>query len=404
MESSSSNKMRFASALTTIADTSQAARQIAEELQTQLGGPANLVVVFFSREHFGAAGKIAARLSEQLGQPVLLGATGEAIVGRGQEIEEGPALSAWAARLPGVELVPMHLEFQRTTEGSAFVGFPDALAADWPTDAKLLLIGEPFSFPADALLERIAEEHPAVLVFGGMASGGHAPGEHKLLLGTQSFTSGAVGLLLSGAVSVRNVVSQGCRPIGRTFVVTKAEQNVIAELSGKPALAQLEEVYRELPTADQKLLERGLHVGRVINEYQETFERGDFLIRNVIGADRETGAIAIGDFARVGQTVQFHVRDAKSADEELRELLVHAGRGAPGHDMGALLFTCNGRGTRLFPEPHHDASVLAECCGDVPVAGLFAQGEIGPIGGKNFLHGFTASIALFEPREKAEAV
>lgn len=393
--------MRFASALSTRAGTREAADEVAGELKRQLDGPADLVVVFFSREHAADASEIAARLFDALRDVVLLGASGEAIVGRRQEIEEGPAISAWAARLPEVDLVPMHLEFQHTPEGGSFVGWPDALSDKWPADAKLLLIGEPFTFPADALLERLAEDHAELPVFGGMASGGSAPGEHKLLLGRQSFAAGAVATVISGAVNIRNVVSQGCRPIGRTFVITKAQQNVIGELSGKPALVQLEEVYRELPPADQRLLERGLHLGRVINEYQGSFGRGDFLIRNVIGGDRESGAIAIGDFVRVGQTVQFHVRDAESADEDLRELLSRAG-GARDLQAGALLFTCNGRGTRLFPEPHHDASVLADCCGDVPVAGLFAQGEIGPVGGRNFLHGFTASVALFEPRERAQ--
>ncbi|MGH7139612.1 MAG: FIST signal transduction protein, partial [Pirellulales bacterium] len=182
----------------------------------------------------------------------------------------------------------------------------------------------------------------------------------------------------------------------RHYVITKAEQNVILELSGKPTLAQLQELFETLSPRDQQLLQTGLHVGRVINEYQERFERGDFLVRNCLGADRETGALAIGDFVRPGQTVQFHVRDSQTADEDLRELLGRCG----GKAQGALLFTCNGRGTRLFEQPHHDAGVLRELLGPIPVAGFFAQGEMGPIGGKNFLHGFTASCALFLPHCK----
>ena len=173
-------------------------------------------------------------------------------------------------------------------------------------------------------------------------------------------------------------------------------RNIIHELSGKPAMTLLGELWQTLSPEDQRLVQRGLHVGQVINEYQDHFGRGDFLIRNVVGADPEQGVIAIGDYARTGQTVQFHVRDAQSADEDLRELLAGAAQSGA-RPAGALVFTCNGRGTRLFPEPNHDSGVLASRWPDLPVAGLFAQGEIGPVGGKNFLHGFTASVALFEP-------
>jgi small ligand-binding sensory domain FIST len=183
------------------------------------------------------------------------------------------------------------------------------------------------------------------------------------------------------------------------MVVTKAEQNIISELGGKPALEQLRAVFRTLAPEEEEMVQRGLHVGRAISEYRDHFGRGDFLVRNVVGADPQSGAIGIGDLVRTGQTVQFHVRDARTADEDLRELLAAGDRNRP--PLGALLFTCNGRGTRLFPAPHHDAQAVRQAFGEVPVAGLFAQGEIGPIGGQNFLHGFTASIALFEPDEPA---
>jgi small ligand-binding sensory domain FIST len=259
------------------------------------------------------------------------------------------------------------------------------------------MLAEPFSFPADQLLGRLNEDRPGVTILGGMASGGGRPGQNRLLLGPNQIDSGAVAALISGPVSVRSVVSQGCRPIGRHLLVTKADQNVILELSGKPALAQLREMFQELPQRDQALIQKGLHVGRVINEMQGEFGRGDFLVRNVIGADPQSGAIAIGDYVRRGQTVQFHVRDHQTADEDLRELLTAAAGGANSSPAGALLFTCNGRGTRMFESPDHDAGVLQETWPDLPVAGFFAQGEIGPVGGRNFLHGFTASMALFGP-------
>ena len=261
----------------------------------------------------------------------------------------------------------------------------------------MLLLGEPFSFPADELIRRLNEDRPGVPVLGGMASGGVAPGENRLLLGTQVFSHGAVAALVHGDVRIRSVVSQGCRPIGKPFVVTKSEANVIHELGGVAALVRLQEVFETLTEQDRLLVRHGLHVGRVLSEYQDKFVRGDFLVRNVIGADPKSGAIAIGDFVRPGQTVQFHIRDEQTADEDLRELLKTAAEpGGDNRSRGALLFTCNGRGTRLFSSADHDVRCVRQALGEIPVAGFFAQGEIGPIGGNNFLHGFTASIAVFE--------
>jgi len=206
------------------------------------------------------------------------------------------------------------------------------------------------------------------------------------------FEQGAAVVLLQGGVQVKTVVSQGCRPIGQHFVITKAERNVIQQLGGVPAYRRLDELFQTLPTRDQKMVQHGLHVGRVVSEYQDKFEQGDFLIRNVVGVDPEEQTITISDYVRPGQTVQFHIRDADTADAELRQLLSRV----ENPTAAALLFTCNGRGTRLFSEPHHDALAIKNAAGDIPLAGLFAAGELGPIGGKNFMHGFTASIALFQ--------
>ena len=227
---------------------------------------------------------------------------------------------------------------------------------------------------------------------GGNASGGHQPGNNRLALGSEIWETGAVGVLIEGPVRIRTVVSQGCRPIGHPLIVTRTEKNLVRELGRRPALEVFQEIFEDLEPSDQRRVLTGLHLGRVINEYQERFNRGDFLVRNVLGATEE-GAIAITDQLRVGQTVQFHVRDADSADEDLRELLLSAQNSKP---AAALLFSCNGRGTRLFNSADHDVSLIHEILGKIPVAGFFAMGEIGPIGGRNFLHGFTASIVLFE--------
>jgi small ligand-binding sensory domain FIST len=215
-------------------------------------------------------------------------------------------------------------------------------------------------------------------------------------LNSECHAFGAVGVVLHGGPRIRSVVSQGCRPIGTHYVITKAEENVVYELGGVPPMQRLHELLSTLSEEDQQLMEEGLHLGVVMNEYQDAFRRGDFLISNLLGADSESGAIAIGNPVRTGQTVQFHVRDAQAADEDLHQLLDDDRTQNGDPPQAALLFSCNGRGTRLFPEANHDAGTIQSKVGPIPLAGFFAQGEFGPVGGKNHIHGFTASVALFE--------
>ncbi len=356
-------------------------------------GRADLAFVFVSSAYGQPIRAAMEGLSDLLEVPTLIAATAEGVLAEGEEHESGPAVAVWLARLPGAMIEPLALEYSKTPDGGMFVGWPQALERDWPDDATLLLIADPFSFPVDAVIRRLEEDHPGVPIVGGMASGGIVPGSNTLVVNSRTYDSGAVGVVIGGG-RIRPVVSQGCRPIGRPMVITKAEENLIVELGGRPALDRLREVYGQLTPEDRELVRSSLHVGRAASEYKEHFQRGDFLVRNVVGADPDLGVLAIGDAVRVGQTVQFHVRDAQTAHEDLQELLAaHAGGGTP---SGALVFTCNGRGTRLFAAPHHDARCLRDCLGPIPAAGFFAQGEIGPIGRRNCLHGFTASIAVFE--------
>lgn len=384
--------MMFASAVSTLPETGAAVAEVARAVGESLPGDLDLAVVFFSTHHAETLDELGPGLAQRLSAKHLIGCTGESIVARRQELEMTPAVSLWAAQLPDVDIVPLRLKFERTPEGGSIVGWPDELLGDWPEESTLLLLGEPFTFPADYLLERMAEDRPGLPIIGGMASGGGSPGENRLLLDGEVHNEGAVALRISGRVKVTSVVSQGCRPVGRPLVITKADKNVLLELGGQPAVARLQEVFQQLPTSEQQLAQRGLHIGLVADEYQEHREQGDFLIRNVLGFDQNLGAIAVADFVRPGQTVQFQIRDERSADADLRELLSRAKQASP---QAGLLFTCNGRGTRLFSQPHHDAAAIAETLGDIPLAGLFAQGEIGPVAGRNFLHGFTASVALF---------
>ncbi len=368
---------------------------LAEDCLKQLGDQPDLALVFLSADHAFAAEKIAEQLCGLLGTENLLGCTAESLVSGARELESVSAAALWVARLPDPPTAPFELRLLRTPDGPSIVGWPEALDGPWDPSTMLLVLGDPFSFPADLLLERLNEDRPKTLVFGGMASGGMAPGESRLILGPRVLDAGAVALAMPYPDPIRTVVSQGCRPIGEPFVVTAAEANVIQQLGGKPALQQLQGVVDALANSEKELLRGGLHLGRVVNEYQERFEQGDFLVRNVTAIDRESGSIQVGDFYRAGQTVQFHVRDQQTAADELKWLLARIRDDRDFQPRGGLMFTCNGRGTRLFSEPDHDAGLVAKTLGPLPLAGFFAQGELGPIRGLNFLHGFTASIVLF---------
>jgi small ligand-binding sensory domain FIST len=381
--------------LSTAQATSKALQEAEEKLEDGLGGEtADLALIFASMHHADELGRIAAGLLEEGRARHVLGCTGESIVGEDREVEGAPALSIWAGNLPGSSIQPLRLS---EPDGQ---GLEALESIETPDQAAILLLGDPFSFQADEFLKQINQKARGLRVMGGMASGSQVPRANQLVLDDRAYHDGAVAMALRGPISIQTVVSQGCRPIGRTLIVTKAEQNVIKELGRSPALAVLRELFQELSADDQAKVQDGLHVGRVINEYQGSFQRGDFLVRNVIGAD-DSGAIRITDLVRVGQTVQFHVRDAETADEDLRENLVLAReeRRSSASPAGALLFTCNGRGSRLFDMPDHDVKLIHEVFGPIPVAGFFAMGEIGPIGGQNFLHGFTASVVLFAPVE-----
>jgi small ligand-binding sensory domain FIST len=377
-------------------DTARALAEVSGAVAAQLSGVApDLSFLFATRDHIASLENLARRAVAATGSKLLLGCTAESIAGGGLEIESGSALSLWCAVLPGADLEPFHVTFERTPDGPICNGFPDPPEGTGQPRAAFV-VADPYSCAVDALLSRLGDELPKVPVIGGMASGASARGENRLYYNGDDLSDGGVGVIVRGGPQIHTVVSQGCRPIGLTFVVTKVEENIVLELGGKPALSRLEQTYAGLSEEDRLQIRRGLHLGVVMDEHKPSFSRGDFLISNVLGADRESGAIAIGNFVRVGQTVQFHVRDSETADEDLRHLLTDQARQHPVRPGGALLFSCNGRGTRLFSQPHHDAGVIQELCGPLPLAGFFAQGELGPVGGRNYIHGFTASVALFE--------
>lgn len=398
--------MPFAAALSTREELSAALEEVGSRIRAELEGAPDLVLVFFSPHHAEQAEELVQGIVDRLRPAALLGCIGESIIGNEREIENAPALSVWAAKWSGsVKQTPFYLTFERTADGPVLLGWPEVLSGGneagtsepfSPANTAVLLLGDPFSFPSEAFLGRMNDDVRGVPVLGGMASGITEPGAARLLQDGVVHQSGAVGIVLQGDLGLRSIVSQGCRPIGRHMVVTRAQENVILELGGRTPFEQLRQLWDTLTPEEQELFQQGLHIGMVLNEYQSEFQRGDFLVRNVRGLERQSGALIITDHVRVGQTVQFHVRDAASADEDLRALLqldLHAHERRP---AAGLLFSCNGRGTRLFEEPNHDSGVIRQEVGAIPVAGFFAMGELGPVGGQNFIHGYTASVALFE--------
>ena len=373
----------FASALSEHPTPAVAVGEVVGQVLERLDGAPDLALLFVTPPHAGALEDAAYTVQKALRPGALLGCAAVSVVGGGREVELEPAVSLWAGRTGPV--TPFHLTVVQTPDGPTFTGWPDTVPDD-PT--AMLLIPDPFTFPVEALLDRLATDRPGLPVVGGMASAANHPGGNRLVLGDQVLTSGAVGAFLGPGVRVTTVVSQGCRPVGNPFVVTRAEQNVVYELAGKPALERLQEVAGSLSDDERELLARFVHMGRVIDEHKVDFDRGDFLTRNVLGADARAGALVVNDMVEVGSTAQFQVRDAESADDDLRQLM--QGRSAE----AALLFTCNGRGRQLFGRPDHDARAVSDGLSGAPLAGMFCAGELGPVGGRNFVHGFTASVVL----------
>jgi small ligand-binding sensory domain FIST len=300
-------------------------------------------------------------------------------------------VSVWAAALDGGEATPFHAEVEPLGEGEGVLsGLPELTGA-----AGALLLADPFTFPTDAVLRELSSAAPMLPLLGGLASARSPDAETPLLFGEEVHTSGAVGVRFDG-VEILPCVSQGAAPIGPELTITACEGPIIGELAGRPALEKLRETIEALTVDDLRLVQGGLLMGIVVDANKPEYVQGDFLVRGLVGADPDTGQVAVGTDVRPGQVVRLHARDAASADRDLREALGARMRALGGRaPAGALLISCNGRGAGMFGHAHHDASALDDELGGAPAAGFFAAGEIGPVGGEYFVHGFTATIAVF---------
>jgi len=349
------------------------------------GGPCRLALVFAGQANLDHAAEGLAAVRERLAPEALVGCGAQGVVGSGRELEDG-GVAVWAASLPEAEIEPFHIEVVPAGNGLVVTGVPELDGAD-----GAILLADPYSFPAEPLLAQLSEARPGLPVVGGMASAGQGD---TLLYGDEAVSGGAVGVVLRGA-GLRSCVSQGARPVGPEMTVTAGEGTVIEELASEPALARLRRAIVELDPDEQEQAARGLLIGLVTDPNKPDYERGDFLVRGLIGADEENGSLTVGTSVRVGQTVRLQVRDAAAAHEDLMEALDREAAALGRPPAGALLFTCNGRGSAMFGTPDHDARAVAEAFAGAPTGGFFCAGEFGPVGQRNFVHGFTATLAVF---------
>ena len=385
--------MRIGCGLSTGSDPRVAAIDAGQEAHAALEGRrADVAFVFASGAHLAAPEATLEGVHEALAPRVLAGCGAGGVLGDAREIERGTAVAVWAASLDGGSAEAFHLDVLRGPDAMAVGGLPDL-----DDVTGIVLLPDPYSFPTDLVLTELAQHAPRVPVLGGIASARTLDGDAALFLGDSLCGNGAVGVAFSG-VEVLPCVSQGAAPVGPELTVTAAEGHVIRELAGRPALEKLRDTIEALGHEEQVLVASGLLLGIVIDGGKPEYRQGDFLVRGVIGADPEAGTLTVGAPVREGTVVRLHARDAASADRDLRAALglrrEALGGGAP---AGALVFSCNGRGEAMFGMPDHDAQTLDEELAGAPAAGFFAAGEIGPVGGDSFLHGFTATVAVFPP-------
>ncbi len=373
----------------------------ASVLEAQLDGcPADLAIAFVSPHHAAQFDRLPALLGEALGDALLLGCSAGGVIGGGRELEQCPAVALTAAFLPGVDITPLRI-------APDALPAPGADAAAWhrlidvapQARPHFILLPDPFSIEAERLVLGLDAAYPGATTVGGVASGGRQPGSHALYLGDAVHRAGLVGVALSGNLAVDTIVAQGCRPIGEPMFVTAAERNVIRGLDGRPPLAVLEALHERLDPRDRQLARHSLFLGIVMKEDRVEYHQGDFLIRNLVGIDPSSGALAIGALVESGAVVQFHLRDAATSAEDLTALLRRHRHAATTPAQGALLFSCLGRGQFLYGHPDHESAAFRQELGDVPLGGFFCNGEIGPVHGTTFLHGYTSAFALFRARD-----
>ncbi len=369
----------------------------AEHLRAQLHAPhVSLGLVFMAPKFFKHARQILEIFRVHAQIPLLAGCSSQGLIVGNEEVEENAGLTLALYALPGAELKALHFTQEQVEEANGPGYWHLETGVDRQNTNGWLVFADPFHLDSETWLQTWNEAYAPLPVLGGLASGDFREQTTQVYLNGEIFEEGGVAISVGGDVKLAGVISQGCTPIGETWTLTKVERNFIQEIGNRPAYEVLAETFNHLPPEEQRKTRGNLFIGLVVNEYLDEFHRGDFLIRNLIGADPQTGVVAVGALPRPGQTIQFQRRDTAAAVEDMNELLTRAGQQLKGVTIyGGCLCSCNGRGRGLFGLPNHDAENVQRRFGPIGLAGFFCNGEIGPIGKKNFLHGFTASLALF---------
>lgn len=386
--------MQWATAVSRRAAPLAALDEAAGQVLASLRAPPDLVLLFVSVHYAPAYGELARAAAARFGNALVVGCSAEGVLSGGTEIERSEALALLAGTLPGVELFPFHAELAPHDAA----GWSALIGAEPTSLAGCVVLGDPFS-DVDALVARFDAVCPQVPKIGGLASGGGTPGDAALLLGPRVLHDGVLGVGLRGAVSMRTLVAQGCRPIGRPMIVMRCRDSIIDELDvGKP-VEVLRGLFETLDPRDQELGRHSLYLGVEMGDRGSRYGQGDFLIRDIAGMDPGSGAMALHGRCRPYQVVQFHLRDARTAAEDLDRRLARFPRlpGAAPDAQGALMISCMGRGRALYGSAGHDSQRVHEALGPLPLAGFFASGELGQVGGQLFLHGYTSVLGIIGP-------
>jgi small ligand-binding sensory domain FIST len=360
----------------------------------------DLAVAFISPHYEESYERVADLMAQTLGAKHVFGCSGGGVIGNGLEIEQRAGISITAAVLPNVDIKPFHLEVNGLPDLDAGPDkWEDLIGVQADKDPHFVMLADPYSFQVQDLLMGMDYAYPKATKIGGLASGASQPGGNALFLDDQVLRTGAIGLALDGNITVDTVVAQGCRPIGSPMRISKSDRNMLLELDGQAPMEVLRNMMQALPERDQELIRHSLFLGVVTDELIENPVQGDFLVRNVVGMDQSTGGLAIGEMLKEGQLVQFHLRDAETSGDDLQAVLTrYADEHRENEIPGALLFSCLGRGQYLYGRANHDTDMFRDKLGDVPLGGFFCNGEIGPVSGTTFLHGYTSSFGLFRPK------
>ncbi len=392
--------------VSSISDAPAADDALDEALAPLLGALAgaqpDLVLLFVSDHHRPGHARVAEELRKRWPRSLLLGCSARSVIGGGRELEARPGLSLSAAALPQVELRPFRLPPDAAPEPEAEVErWHERLEISPEQRPHFILLADPFTCDAEGVISGLDASYPQSTKIGGIVSGGTQPGENVLYLGDETLHTGLVGVALSGNIVLDTIIAQGCRPIGNPMFVTRCRENVLYELDGQAPLEIMQELYESASREDQELFRGSLFLGMEMKAGQDEYHQGDFLVRNLAGADQESGALLVAAWPQVAQVVQFHLRDARTSAQDLETQLARY-RSRSGHappPEGALLFSCLGRGVALYDQPDHESQAFQRHLGDVPLTGFFCNGEIGPVQGRTFLHGYTSAYGLFRPRE-----